>query len=272
MSFAGALGIEVLMANVLATTKKAGHQVNGQTLPSGRRTDARGKPVSNIVLLSIPDEEYNSLRPYLEPISLPYRRHLHEPGERIDFGYFMNGGITSLIIVTSDGRSVEVCIVGKEGFVGAPLAVGVQRSPYRAVVQMPADGWRIRAAAIAEVQDSTPHLNLLLNRYAQIQGLQVAQVAACKRLHEIEQRLARWLLMSQDRVNSAALPMTHHFLAQMLGTGRPSVTLAAGILQKAGMIEYTRGSVKIVNRKSLEEAACECYGVIQNFNGELGLK
>ena len=272
MACGSGFGIEVLMANVLASAKKPGHQANGQALPSGRRTDARGKPVSNIVLLSIPDGEYNKLRPYLEPISLPCRRHLHEPGERMDFGYFMNGGITSLIIVTSDGRSVEVGIVGKEGFVGAPLVVGVQRSPYQAVVQMPADGLRIRAAAIAEIQDSTPQLNLLLNRYAQIQGLQVAQVAACNRLHEIEQRLARWLLMSQDRVNSGALPMTHDFLAQMLGTGRPSVTLAAGILQKAGMIEYTRGNVKIVNRKSLEEAACECYRVIQNFNGELGLK
>jgi CRP-like cAMP-binding protein len=272
MPVAGTLGIKVLMANFFANAKTPRQKANGQTLPSGRRTDANGKPVSNIVLLSTPDDEYNHIRPYLDPVGLPFRQHLHEPGERMDFGYFMNGGITSLIIVTSDGRSVEVGIVGKEGFVGAALAVGVQRSPYRAVVQMAADGLRIRATAVAEIQDSTPHLNLLLNRYAQIQGLQVAQVAACNRLHEIEQRLARWLLMSQDRVDAGALPMTHEFLAQMLGSGRPSVSLAAGILQKAGMIEYTRGSVKIVNRKSLEEAACECYGVIQNFNGELGLK
>ena len=184
----------------------------------------------------------------------------------------MNGGLVSLVIVTSDGRSVEVGIVGKEGFLGAPLAVDVNRSPYRAVVQMPTDGLRIKAEVLEGSKGSLPQLHLLLNRYTHIQGLQVAQLAACNRLHEIEQRLARWLLMSQDRVDSGSLSMTHDLLAQMLGTGRPSVTLAAGILQKAGMIQYTRGNVKILNRKSLEEAACECYGVIQNFNGDLGLK
>jgi CRP-like cAMP-binding protein len=103
-------------------------------------------------------------------------------------------------------------------------------------------------------------------------GMQVAQLAACNRLHDIEQRLARWLLMCQDRVDSAVLPLTHEFLAQMLGTGRPSVTLAAGALENAALIENLRGTVKILNRKSLEEKACECYGVVQHFNGGMGLR
>jgi len=119
---------------------------------------------------------------------------------------------------------------------------------------------------------AAPALRIALARYALVQGLQVAQIAACNRLHEIEQRLARWLLMCQDRVDSELLPLTHDFMAQMLGTGRPTVSLAAGILQRAGLIENLRGSVKILNRKSLEGAACECYGVIQHFNGGLGLK
>jgi CRP-like cAMP-binding protein len=111
-----------------------------------------------------------------------------------------------------------------------------------------------------------------LSRFALMQGLQVAQLAACNRLHDIDQRLARWLLMCQDRVDSQLLPLTHEFLAQMLGTGRPSVTLAAGALESSGLIENMRGTVKVINRKSLEQAACECYGVIQHFNGGLGLK
>jgi CRP-like cAMP-binding protein len=246
--------------------------VANDALPAGTRSDSSGKAVSNTILLSIPDDEYLLVRPSLEHVEPAYRQSLHEPRERIDYAYFLNGGMVSLTIVTDDGRSVEVGIAGKEGVVGAPLAVGLHRSPYRAVVQMPADALRIRARDLEQALFMAPQLNLLLNRFAQIQGVQVAQLAACNRLHEIEQRLARWLLMSQDRVDRVSFPITHDLLAQMLGTRRPSVTLAAGILQKAGMIEYSRGNMKILNRKSLEDAACECYRVIQQFNGELGLK
>lgn len=119
---------------------------------------------------------------------------------------------------------------------------------------------------------SAPNLHLLLNRYAHMQGLQMAQIAACNRLHDIDQRLARWLLMSQDRVDSEWLPITHDFLATMLGTGRPTVSLAAGLLQRKGLIQYMRGAVRVVDRKGLENAACECYGVVQQYNGALGLK
>ena len=112
----------------------------------------------------------------------------------------------------------------------------------------------------------------MLSRHAILRGMQVAQTAACNRLHDIKQRLARWLLMTQDRVDSEWLPITHDFLATMLGTGRPSVSLAAGILQAEQIIKYTRGAVKILNRKKLEEASCECYDVIHQYNGQLGLK
>jgi CRP-like cAMP-binding protein len=113
---------------------------------------------------------------------------------------------------------------------------------------------------------------MILNRYAAIRGMQVAQTAACNRPHEIRQRLARWLLMTQDRVDSETLPISHDFLATMLGTDRPTVTLAARVLQNSGLIEYTRGAVKIVNRKKLEDSACECYGVIRQYDGELGMR
>ena len=122
------------------------------------------------------------------------------------------------------------------------------------------------------ILELTPHLQLMLSRYAAIRGMQVAQTAACNRLHDIEQRLARWLLMTQDRVDSGSLAITHDFLAAMLGTDRSSVSLAAGVLQRKELIEYTRGAVKIVNRKKLEDSACECYGVIRQYDGEIGLK
>ncbi len=171
-----------------------------------------------------------------------------------------------------DGKTAEAGIVGNEGFSGTPAAVGLSRGPLRAVVQVTGDGFRVKVAALQNVLESAPGLQLMLHRYAAIRGMQVAQTAACNRLHDVKQRLARWLLMTQDRVDSGSLPITHDFLATMLGTDRPSVSLAAGVLQRKGLIEYTRGAVKIMNRKKLEDSACECYGIIRQYDGELGLK
>lgn len=239
---------------------------------SANRTDVTGRQVGNEILNSIPEAEYNRLRPELEFVQLPHHHILHEAGERLEFAYFLNEGLASLVVLTSDGRSVEVSIVGHEGIVGTPLAVGLHRGPYRTIMQISGTALRIKAEMLEALLDEMPELRLLLNRFVLIQGLQIAQIAACNRLHEIEQRLARWLLMCQDRVNSEYLPVTHEFLAQMLGTGRPSVSLAAGILQKAGTIENARGNVKILNRPELEAAACECYRAIQHFNRTLATR
>jgi CRP-like cAMP-binding protein len=245
---------------------------NLQVVRSGERTNTDGKPVSNIVLLSISDSDYNSLRPHLEYVSLPNHLVLHEAGGKLEFAYFPNRGLISLVVVMKDGKTVEAGIVGKEGFTGTPAAVGLSRSPLQAVVQITGDGFRIEAGALQNTLESAPRLQLILSRYVAIRGIQVAQTAACNRLHDIGQRLARWLLMTQDRVDSGALAITHDFLATMLGTDRPTVSLAAGVLQKKKIIEYTRGAVTIVNRKKLEDSACECYGVIQQYDGELGLR
>ena len=241
-------------------------------LHPGARSDAAGKAVSNLVLLSLPDKEYNLLRPHLEPTELPQYKILQEPGQKIVDAYFLNEGMVSLVALSQDGRSVEVGIVGKEGMVGMSLTAGLRLEIFRAIMQMAGRGMRIRAEVFQDILPSTPVLRSKLGRFALMHGMQVAQLAACNRLHGIDQRLARWLLMCQDRFDSQLLPLTHEFLAQMLGTGRPSVSLAAGILENAGLIENPRGTVKILNRKSLEAAACECYGVIQHFNGGLGLK
>src|SRR5216117_1860494 len=236
------------------------------------RTDVSGRQIKNVILLSLPDDEFSLLRPHLEFVELPHHTIMHEPGEKIEHGYFLNEGMTSLVVLVSDGRSVEVGIVGREGVVGTPLAVGLHRGPYRAIMQIPGTGVRVKAEVLQDILLAAPTLQMALSRYALMQGLQVAQIAACNRLHEIEQRLARWLLMCQDRVESDILLVTHDFLAQMLGTGRPSVSLAAGTLQRSGMIENLRGRVRIVNRTDLENAACECYRALKQFNGSLGIR
>ncbi len=218
-----------------------------QIVRSGERTNAAGKPVSNKILLSISDGEYNSLRPHLEYVRLPNHLVLHESGGKLEFAYFPNRGLISLVVVMRDGKTAEAGVVGNEGFTGTPAVVGMSKGPLTAVVQVTGDGFRVKVGALQNTLESTPHLRLMLNRYAVVRSMQVAQTAACNRLHDIKQRLARWLLMTQDRVDSGALPITHDFLATMLGTDRPSVSLAAGGLQKKGIIEYTRGAVETEN-------------------------
>jgi CRP-like cAMP-binding protein len=190
----------------------------------------------------------------------------------MEFAYFPNRGLISLVVVMKDGRTAEAGIVGNEGFTGASAAVGLNWSTLQAVVQITGEGFRVGFGALQDTLESASHLRLMLSRYAVIHGMQVAQTAACNRLHNVEQRLARWLLMAQDGVESGSLPITHDFLATMLGTDRPTVSLAAGVLQRKKIIEYTRGAVKIVNRKKLEDSACECYGVIRQYDGKFGLK
>ena len=215
-------------------------------MQSGERTNAAGKPVSNKILLSISDPDYSLLRPHLEHVSLPNHLVIHEAGGKLEFAYFPNRGLISLVVVMKNGKTAEAGIVGNEGFTGTLAAVGLSRSTLQAVIQITGDGFRVEVGALQSTLASAPHLQLMLGRYAAIRGMQVAQTAACNRLHDIEQRLARWLLMTQDRVDSGSLPITHDFLATMLGTDRPTVSLAARALQKKKLIEYIRGAVKIV--------------------------
>src|ERR1700724_223893 len=240
-----------------------------QVVQSGERTNTEGKPVSNLILLSNSDSDFSSLRPHLEYVSLPNHLILHEAGGKLEFAYFPNRGVISLVVVMKDGRTAEAGIVGNEGFTGTLAAVGLSRSPLHTVVQITGDGFRVEVGALQNTLESAPHMSLMLCRYAAIRGMQVAQTAACNRLHDIGQRLARWLLMTQDRVDSAELLITHDFLATMLGTDRPTVSVAAGVLQKKKLIGYTPGAVKIVNRKKLDNSAADCYGVIRQYDGEL---
>jgi CRP-like cAMP-binding protein len=242
------------------------------TLRAGERTNAEGRPVQNKILLSIPDNEFGIIRPYLEYLQLPHHFSVYDPNTKLEFAYFLNSGMISLVIGTEDGKTVEVGVVGNEGLAGSALVVGLRRSSVQEVVQIAGNGFRIGAAEFQAALPSTPQLQMTLSRYVVLQGMQVAQTAACNRLHTVEQRLARWLLVTQDRVDAAILPLTHDFLATMLGTDRPSVSLAAASFQRKQILQYGRGAVTILNRKELERLACECYGAIQQFNGEIGLR
>jgi CRP-like cAMP-binding protein len=237
-----------------------------------QRTNGEGKHVANKVLLAMPDNEYELMRLDLTYIDLQHHLSLHEPTQKVEFVYFPNRGMVSQVVVTKDGRTVEVGVVGSEGYVGAGLAIGLSRSSVREIVQIAGDGFKMMGNALERILRSAPQLQIILNRHSGLQGMQVAQTAACNRLHDIQQRLARWLLMTQDRVSLAVLPITHDFIATMMGTDRSTVSLAASVLQKNGIIEYVRGAVKIVNRRKLEKSACECYSVIQQFEDDLGLR
>src|SRR5438067_306366 len=228
------------------------------TSPSPRSTgDGDGNHIANKILLELPRQESGAVLPKLEFVRLKLHQVLHEAGETLKSGYFCNAGMFSILSVMPDGKSVEVGLMGKEGFSAVPLIAGFRTSPTRTVVQAEGTAFRVDAGAFREMLRQCSQMERRLQRFSQTMGIQATQIATCNRLHEVNERLARWLLMTQDRVGSNTLPLTQEFIAQMLGTRRSSVTVAAGILQRAGLIAYSRGSVTGLNRGSLKEAACD---------------
>jgi CRP-like cAMP-binding protein len=226
--------------------------------------DDDGNEIRNLILLRLPRSECQQLFSSLEFVRLKLHQVLHEAGEVIRSVYFMNNGLGSVLTVQPDGKSVEVGLIGKEGFVGVPVVFGFKTSPLRVVVQADATAHRVDVATLTKIATSCPALERPLQRFAMTLSMQSTQLAACNRLHDVEERLARWLLMSHDRIGAKTMPLTQEFLGQMLGTRRSSVSMAASILQKGGMISYTRGNVTILNKAQLSEAACECYQIIQD--------
>jgi CRP-like cAMP-binding protein len=231
------------------------------------RTTKKGKVIQNEILVSMLESEFRLLRSQLEEVDLPSHRSLCEPDELFEFAYFPNAGLISIVVVLSNGKTVEAGLIGNEGIVGLPGIAGSKRSPLREVVQISGTGLRIKIGRLRKILESTRILDGTLKRYASVLAMQIAQTAACNRLHDVDRRLARWLSMAGDRVDSGTLRITHEYLATMLGTDRSSVSLAARDLQKTGIIEYSRGVVKLLDRPKLEAAACECYRVIRDFNG-----
>lgn len=217
----------------------------------------------NRLLAALPDEEYQRLLPHLEYISLTSEQIIYNPGEAYSHVYFPLEALISLTILMEDGSTVEVGVVNHEGMLGLPVCWGGNSTTTQAIVQISGSAVRMDAQLLKVEFARGGTLQRLLLLYTQALFTQVSQTAACNRLHKIEQRLARWLLTVHDRIQSQEIPLTQEFIAIMLGIRRAGVTEAAGNLQRAGAIRYSRGKIEIVNRDSLEVLACECYGIIK---------
>lgn len=228
-------------------------------------------PYQNRVLTSLSPPDLKRLAPHLVPLTLKIRHSLLEPGELIDTVYFMEDAVASVVVAMETGDTVEVGLIGREGVVGLPAVMGSDRGVNRTYIQLAGRGYSLKANILREQFESSSGLRSCVYRAIQGYMVQTAQTAACNRVHELEPRLARWLIMCSDRVQSDHINITHEFLAMMLGTQRSSVTIAAGILHKAGLIIYSRGSVSIQDRKGLIDAACECYQTVQAEYLRLGL-
>jgi CRP-like cAMP-binding protein len=235
---------------------------------SSSSSDGDGNNIHNKILLGLPPREAELLIPKLEFVRLKVHHVLHEPGDTLKSAYFPNSGLVSILSVFPDGKCVEVGLVGREGFIGLPLVAGFRTANTRAIIQIEASAFRIDADNLAAILQQSRMLDRRLQQFSQVLAMEVTQVAACNRLHEVNERLARWLLMSADRVESNCVPLTQEFLANMLGTRRSSVTVAAGMLEKAGLIANSRGRVDIIDRKKLEEAACDCYQMMRTQAAE----
>lgn len=223
--------------------------------------------VGNRILGELPRADRDRLRPHLEPVELRLGQVLHEPGARITHCYFPDEGFISLLTVLSPSKVAEVSMVGREGAVGASAAVGIRRSQLRALVQGAGSATRIGAAHLQHHFDRSDSLRRGLFRFNSLLLGQIAQTAACNRFHNAEKRLARWLLVTRDRLRSERFYLTHQFLSLMLGVRRVGVTNAAGRLARKHLISYSRGNVRILDSKGLEAAACGCYGAVKPMSG-----
>lgn len=217
----------------------------------------------NRLLAALPKHEYERLLPQFELVTLPLKQILYKPNEPIEYVYFLNHGVGSLINIMEDGTAVETATVGNEGMVGVPVFLETYTMPIEAIVQVPGAAMRMRADVFKALVTQGSLLHRLVQLYTQALINQIMQSAACNRLHLIEERCCRWLLMTRDRVESDEFTLTQEFLSDMLGVRRPSVSVVSGILQKQGLIRYSRGKITILDRQGLEAASCECYRVIK---------
>jgi CRP-like cAMP-binding protein len=226
-------------------------------------------PVLNRLLEELPRRDLQRLLPHLEPVSLTLGDVLYEPGSRIEHCYFPNEGVVSLLTVLEPRKSAEVGMVGREGLVGMSAAVGINVSPFRAVVQGSGSAMRISAANLKNEFAASDSLHHGLFRFNHALTGQIAQTAACNRFHTAEMRLARWLLVTRDRLRSASFRLTHEFLSLMIGARRVGVTAAAGKLARQNLITYSRGNIRILDSTGLEAASCGCYRVVKAMYGLL---
>jgi CRP-like cAMP-binding protein len=222
------------------------------------------RAIQNELLAAMPRKAYDALEPALTPVTLGFGEVLYKPGELITRVYFPCESMVSLLVPVEKHFDVEVGMVGREGMVGASLSLGIAQSPVKALVQGAGSALSLSAARFRRELAGDPALQRAVNRYIHALMQQVTQTAACNRFHVVEARLARWLLMTRDRMRSATFRMTHEFLSHMLGVRRVGVTEAASSLQRQQLIEYSRGNIQILDERGLEAACCTCYGSVKH--------
>lgn len=219
----------------------------------------------NQILCQLSQVERDSILSCMELVELDNRESLYEPNQQIENAYFPDSGLMSVVTLVRDGPSVEAAIIGKEGMVGTPLILGVTTTTTRAFCQVPGRAWRIGADDLLRQVATYPSLLVLLHRYTQILFDVMAQTTACNSLHSIEERCARWLLLTSDRMDCDTFLLTQEFLATMLGVRRAGVSIVAKTFQTAGLIDYKLGKVIILDRLGLEDVTCECYAVVHSL-------
>jgi CRP-like cAMP-binding protein len=216
---------------------------------------------ANRLLGLLPPKDYRRLRPHLRRVPLGYRQSLYRANKPLGYVYFIETGVGSLVNTMANGNAAEVGTIGNEGVVGLPLLLGDDRAPTSVYVQVPGTGLRMTAKAFGKELARSASMRAVMHLYVHALFNQVAQSAACNQFHSIAQRCARWMLMTHDRMDSDEFLLTQEFLAMMLGVQRTGVSVAAGALQQAGLIRYSRGIVTMLDRRGLQRRACECYGV-----------
>ncbi|MEB3281576.1 MAG: Crp/Fnr family transcriptional regulator [Lyngbya sp.] len=228
--------------------------------------------LENRLLAALPEEDFQRIAPYLIEVSLSLGQILQEPREKVETVYFPTNSMISLVSIMEDGSTVEVGIIGNDGMLGYPVYLGGGYSHTRAIVQIEGTALQLDGAILKSEFNRGNFFQRLLLLYTQAFLAQVTQTAACNRFHPAEERLARWLLQSQDFAGCETLNLTQEFLSSMLGIRRASVTVAAGTLQQAGMIRYNRGKITILDRDALEATTCECYHIVRReYDRLLGL-
>jgi CRP-like cAMP-binding protein len=243
---------------------------NGWRTSATPETMQAGTP--NRLLKSLQPEDYDRLRQHLQPEKLHYKMPLYQAEERIEFVYFIETGVASLLNTMRNGNSVGVGTIGNEGMVGLPVIFSDSQAPTSVFIQVAGQGLRMRAKTFWQELQRSASLRVLMLHYAHVVFNHVAQSAACNAFHSLERRCCRWLLMTHDRMQSSQFPLTQEILAMMLGVQRPGVSLAAGELQRDGLIHYSRGKVTILDYAGLVKRSCECYGVSKReFDRLLGM-
>jgi CRP-like cAMP-binding protein len=237
--------------------------------PTGAQVRDPSGPAGNRILRDLPPQDRIRLTAALQPVAFELGDVICEPGQRLDHIYFPTTAVVSSLYTTEEGETAEMGLVGNDGVVGVSLFLGGEATPNQATVVVAGDALRLAAHVLRKEFAAGGALQALLLRYTQALITQISHTAVCNRLHAVEQRLCRWLLMCHDRVDRDDLQMTQEFIANVLGGRRETVTVAAGHLQDAGLIRYSRGHIAIVDRKGLEAAACECYPAVAAWSDRL---